>query len=623
MRVKKNVRTGSIACLFTVTLLFISSPISAQLHPTGLLVSDTIPDWILPSPAIELKDGYDASCDHSANLPPIGNQGAQGSCTAWAAGYYFKTYQEWEEHGWDVTLPEYQFSPAFVFNQINGGGNGGSYFEDALKLLCDLGCANLVDMPYDQLDYTTWPDESDYFNAMNYRSDQSYYLDLFAVGLNDLKNHLLNGHVAITGIHVWSNFDNIQNFNYTYCVSEVYGENRGGHAVTLCGFDDDLVTADGVGAFKLVNSWGTFWGDAGYFWMSYEALLNDTTCFGGAYYTDDLIGHTPTFIARLQVTHDDRYAVVYRLGVGNYASPLWSKDFFNWYRSPFTALPYPPANIVIDLTDGASFLTQGVPNSVFTRCEDTNTLNGLDGNITYFMAEELSWPEFSVSADPPVLIPDNGSYAYATLEIGDQLQPNIAASSDTLDFSTVTLGTPTDLLLTLYNTGDTTLVIYDIALGEPCFSTDYDPADSLILPGDSLEITVTFTPADTIAYTDTLGIDNNDEFYGVIVNGSGEQALGIEENELNVLPAAFAIRGPYPNPFNPITTFEVELPTASRVSLEVYDVRGSRVVSVFNGSMPAGYHEIAFDGSGLSSGVYIYAFQAGALTITGKVVLMK
>jgi hypothetical protein len=331
----------------------------------------------------------------------------------------------------------------------------------------------------------------------------------------------------------------------------------------------------------------------------------------------------PTFIARFQVTHDDRYAILYRFGVGSYASPLWSKDFFNWYRTPLALLPYPPSNIVVDLTDGASFLTQGVPNAVFMRCEDYNTGNAYDGNITYFMAEELSWPEFSVSSDPPVLIPDDGSYAYATLDIGDQLQPNIAASSDTLDFSAVSVGSPVDLFLTLYNTGDTTLVIYDVALGDPCFGHNYDPADSLILPGDSLEITVTFTPLDTVAYIDTLGIDNNDQFCGVVVTGSGELVTIIEGDKSTAQPTVFSLQGPYPNPFNPVTTFNVELPTANRVILEVFDVRGSRVASLIIGSMPQGYHDIKFDGSSLSSGVYIYSFQTESLTATGKLVLMK
>ncbi|MCJ7634691.1 hypothetical protein MUP77_20160, partial [Candidatus Bathyarchaeota archaeon] len=53
---------------------------------------------VLPTIAIS------ASVDHTAEpwFPPIGNQYQQGSCTAWAVGYYMKTFQEAREHGWDL-----------------------------------------------------------------------------------------------------------------------------------------------------------------------------------------------------------------------------------------------------------------------------------------------------------------------------------------------------------------------------------------------------------------------------------------------------------------------------------------------------------------------------------------
>jgi hypothetical protein len=158
---------------------------------------------------------------------------------------------------------------------------------------------------------------------------------------------------------------------------------------------------------------------------------------------------------------------------------------------------------------------------------------------------------------------------YITIKYQQESVPIIAVSENSLFFGNVTIGSHTTLQLSIYNVGDTTLVIYDVTLGNLCFGHNYDPADSLIQPGDSLEITVTFTPADTITYTDTLGIDNNDEFCGIMVTGLGEQLLIIEEDELPALPAAFALSGPYPNPFNPVTTFNIELPAASRVSLAV------------------------------------------------------
>ena len=47
-----------------------------------------------------------AAVDLSSEMPPVGNQGAQGSCVAWSIGYYDKTHTEYKEHLWDLTQTE-------------------------------------------------------------------------------------------------------------------------------------------------------------------------------------------------------------------------------------------------------------------------------------------------------------------------------------------------------------------------------------------------------------------------------------------------------------------------------------------------------------------------------------
>ncbi len=89
----------------------------------------------------------------------------------------------------------------------------------------------------------------------------------------------------------------------------------------------------------------------------------------------------------------------------------------------------------------------------------------------------------------------------------------------------------------------------------------------------------------------------------------------------------------FPNPFNPTTVINFELPEAGYVKLEVFDVSGR---AVGGGShlrvladtpalhwYSAGSHEITFDGSGLPSGVYYYRLTAGTDVASGKMVLMK
>jgi len=78
-----------------------------------------------------------------------------------------------------------------------------------------------------------------------------------------------------------------------------------------------------------------------------------------------------------------------------------------------------------------------------------------------------------------------------------------------------------------------------------------------------------------------------------------------------------------PNPFNPTTVLSYQLQDASQVNLTVYETAGRLVAELVNGHREVGVHEVTFNGSGLSSGIYIYRLTADNQTVTGKMVLMK
>ncbi len=101
------------------------------------------------------------------------------------------------------------------------------------------------------------------------------------------------------------------------------------------------------------------------------------------------------------------------------------------------------------------------------------------------------------------------------------------------------------------------------------------------------------------------------------------QVLAVEPSETPNRPIEFALNGNYPNPFNPSTVISYQLPVVSHVSLSIFDIAGRRVAELVNSQLSAGKHEVTFDASGLSSGIYIYRIQAGDFTASGKMVLMK
>jgi hypothetical protein len=89
------------------------------------------------------------------------------------------------------------------------------------------------------------------------------------------------------------------------------------------------------------------------------------------------------------------------------------------------------------------------------------------------------------------------------------------------------------------------------------------------------------------------------------------------------MPGEFALLQNYPNPFNPSTTIKYELPTPSEVRMSVYDILGREVSVLVNERQQAGYHEVKFDGNGLSSGVYFYRIEAGSFIQTRKLMLLR
>jgi hypothetical protein len=89
------------------------------------------------------------------------------------------------------------------------------------------------------------------------------------------------------------------------------------------------------------------------------------------------------------------------------------------------------------------------------------------------------------------------------------------------------------------------------------------------------------------------------------------------------LPLDFALRGNYPNPFNPATVIRYELPAASQVRLEVFDLAGRLVEILVNGRRQAGYHDVTWDASNFLSGMYFYRLRANGHSEAKKMILVK
>jgi hypothetical protein len=94
-------------------------------------------------------------------------------------------------------------------------------------------------------------------------------------------------------------------------------------------------------------------------------------------------------------------------------------------------------------------------------------------------------------------------------------------------------------------------------------------------------------------------------------------------NQPEVVPGTFSLSQNYPNPFNPSTTIRYGLPQRQQVLLTLFNTLGQRVATLVREEKEAGYHEVKFDATGLSSGVYFYRLQAGNYVATKKLLLLR
>jgi PKD repeat protein len=358
-----------------------------------------------------------AFTDNSDYLPPVGNQGQQGSCVAFALGYYCKSYAETKEHGWTPNDASHQFSPAYIYNQAQCGVDQGMYPSDAVTLMQELGACSLSWMPFNSHDSSSWPSESAYREALRHRIGAGYFLGTAEVGaLDAIRNLLSSGRVGAIGIFIYGNFGNIASYGYNYCLHDVTDSCVGAHLVTVVGYDDARATADGVGALRCVNSWGTEWGEGGFFWLSYQAATDPGLVIdqGNFFYFDDLPDDDPGYAARITLDFPCFRALSLSLGTGDPSAPATSKSLFDFlsYTTGTPCSPPPGWPIWVDLTPVLPVPEGG---NVHFSARNLQPGNGATGSIQAFEIYRLS-DMFSLSSlNVPANIAQDGATAHADI----------------------------------------------------------------------------------------------------------------------------------------------------------------------------------------------------------------
>jgi len=123
-------------------------------------------------------------------------------------------------------------------------------------------------------------------------------------------------------------------------------------------------------------------------------------------------------------------------------------------------------------------------------------------------------------------------------------------------------------------------------------------------------------------YNDYPGWDNREDILSAAIDYLMSVTTDISQSQI-ALPENIYLAQNYPNPFNPTTIISFELPKSGNVSLTVYDLLGRVVDKPIDGILQAGRHEITWDGSDKSSGVYFYRIVTSDETLTRRMTLLK
>ncbi len=238
-------------------------------YATGLIAEDwsEFDEVVVSSP--DNTNSLPSCVDLTEYFPTPGDQGGQNSCAAWAVGYALKSSQEKMKRSWSGEQTAHKFSPAFIYNQINGGTGMGIRISEAMNFIVNNGICSLEYFPYNEDDYTTQPTAIQTAAASLYKA-QGYNVvgDVYT-----MKDCISKGNGVVIGIDLYQDFYNISSANQVYDI--VYGQLMGRHGICLIGYDDEKE------AFKFINSWGTNWGIDGYGWISYDFVASSSVNCNG------------------------------------------------------------------------------------------------------------------------------------------------------------------------------------------------------------------------------------------------------------------------------------------------------------------------------------------------------
>lgn len=338
--------------------------------------------------------------DLTAYLPPIGNQGNYGTCVAWATAYNCRTWLDAHKNGRktsQLTSSEI-YSPSDIWRGISSSQKNtkceGTSFQPAFNALVSRGVATWATAPYfsstSDCDCSTTSTE----NTDAAKHKIKSYREIKINDVNTVKRYLAEGHPVVLGACLGDNYMNASGSTVIYSKGTTNSTGMHAYHAMMCvGYDNSKGGSNG--AFRIVNSWGTSWGDSGFVWLdadymcstgfAYTGLVaylddDDTTSYGD---TDSDVDLQPSVVTDVDL-EDDEYPDesadptwrnltydVYNAGQGTvYASSTWGNAYvlYNAYNANEMTV------VLVDLYTDALGVAKNNVNYNWDATEAYNTL---------------------------------------------------------------------------------------------------------------------------------------------------------------------------------------------------------------------------------------------------------
>lgn len=249
--------TGLPSGLYTITAT--ATDLAGNSKSTSITVTiNTVIVEPPPNPSTEV----------SLKMPPVGNQGNEGSCVAFSVGYAARSVDWYYKTG--ATSYSYStniFSPEHLYNQVKFDVDclSGTAMQTALDYIVANGIVTYSSMPYVSGSCDLQPTAAQLTEAAGYKI--AGYHKIYTSDKAMIRQMINSNKAVIISIAGDNSFISAK----AGFVWRVYsGSGYVAHSVVICGYDDTK------NAWKIMNSWGTAWADAGYSWIDYDLFPTRT-----------------------------------------------------------------------------------------------------------------------------------------------------------------------------------------------------------------------------------------------------------------------------------------------------------------------------------------------------------